>query len=239
QETSADETAAVLIELVQGEGGYVVPPQGFVRSVRDFCNKHGILMIADEIQSGAGRTGEWWAVNHSDLVPDILVFAKGIGSGMPISGVASRSELTASQPPGSMAGTYMANAVSCAAAVATIQAMRDENVLTNATLRGRQLMNGIVRISGGATGGGTTALGSCLPFKDLRGLGLMVGLEFDAPRESGVAGAVTQAYLRRGMILLVCSSYETVRFIPPLNVSEAEKDEGLGIFEDAVNEVLS
>lgn len=133
-----------------------------------------------------------------------------------------------------MGGTYCANAVACASAIATIQVMRDEGVLGNATVRGKQLMDGIVRMSGGAGG----ELGTRFPFKDLRGLGLMVGLEFEAPQGSGVAGAVTQACLKRGMILLMCSTYETVRFIPPLNVSEAEMEEGLGIFEDAVTEVL-
>eukprot|EP00904_Undaria_pinnatifida_P010490 jgi/Undpi1/6571/HiC_scaffold_20.g09050.m1 len=97
KETSPDETAAVLIEPVLGEGGYVVPPPGFMAGVRAFCDRHNILLIADEVQSGAGRTGEWWAVNHDDVIPDLLVFAKGIGSGMPISGVATRSELTARQ----------------------------------------------------------------------------------------------------------------------------------------------
>lgn len=187
----------------------------------------------------------------------------------------------------------MAYAVCCASAVATIQAMREEDVLANATLRGRQLMDGIVRISDGGGTGGANALGARFPFKvdttnvfvrgssrcstfapsvcslrsphqtrtrmnavsspslfalyvrrcpptfkDLRGLGLMVGLEFEVPQGSGAAMAVTQACLKRGMILLVCSSYETVRFIPPLNVSEAEMEEGLGIFEGAVKEVF-
>lgn len=133
-----------------------------------------------------------------------------------------------------MGGTYVANPVSCASAIATLQVMHGENLLENARIRGRQLMEGLVRISGGT---GAT-LGSRFPFKDLRGLGLMVGLEFEAPQESGVAVAITQACLRRGLILLTCSTYETVRFIPPLNVSEGEMEEGLGIFEDAVVEVL-
>lgn len=128
----------------------------------------------------------------------------------------------------------MANAMACASAIATIQVMRDENILENATVRGKQLMDGIVRMSGGS---GRT-LGTRFPFKDLRGIGLMVGLEFEAPQESGVSAAVVQACLKRGMILLPCSSYETVRFIPPLNVSEAEMEEGLEIFESAVAEVL-
>lgn len=133
-----------------------------------------------------------------------------------------------------MGGTYVANAVACASAIATIQVLRDEKMLANATLRGRQLMDGIVRMSGG-TG---SDLGSRFPFKDLRGLGLMVGLEFESPQGSGVASAVAKACLERGMILLTCSTYETVRFIPPLNVSEAEMEEALRIFEEAVAEVF-
>ncbi|CAM9388650.1 unnamed protein product [Choristocarpus tenellus] len=235
QETHADETAAVLVEPIQGEGGYVVPPPGFISGLRDFCDRHGILLIADEIQSGAGRTGEWWAVNHSGVVPDMLVFAKGIGSGMPISGVAARSDLTVNQAPGSMGGTYAGNAVSCASAIATIQAMHDENVLENTRVRGRQLMEGIVKISGGANG----ELGTRFPIKDLRGLGLMIGLEFDVPQGSGIAGALSSACLRKGLVILTCSPYETIRFIPPLNVTEKEMEEGLGIFEEAMEEVFA
>lgn len=115
--------------------------------------------------------------------------------------------------------------------------MRDENLLENATIRGRQLMDGIVRMSGGVKGSGVAGKGR-FPFKDLRGLGLMVGLEFDVPQDSGVAGAVAKACLKRDMIVLTCSTYETVRFIPPLNVSEAEMEEGLKIFEDACTEVF-
>lgn len=133
-----------------------------------------------------------------------------------------------------MGGTYVANAVACASAIATIQVLRDENLLANATLRGQQLMEGIVRMSGGQR----STLGTRFPFKDLRGLGLMVALEFEAPQGSGVASAVTKACLERGMIMLTCSTYETVRFIPPLNISEEEMEEGLRIFEEAVAEVF-
>ncbi|CAM9371598.1 unnamed protein product [Discosporangium mesarthrocarpum] len=234
QESHPDETAAVLVEPVQGEGGYVVPPPGFMEGLRDFCDRHDILLIADEIQSGVGRTGEWWAVDHWGVVPDLLVFAKGVGSGMPISGVAARSPLVARQAPGSMGGTYAGNAVSCASAIATLEVMHDEDVLQNARARGVQLMEGITRIYGGAGG----KVGARFPIKDLRGLGLMVGLEFDVPSGSGVAAALCGACLRRGMILLTCSPHETVRFIPPLTISEGEMEEGLQILEGALEEVF-
>lgn len=164
---------------------------------------------------------------------DTIFFASSFAAPSPPFPSRLRSPATY-QLPGSMGGTYVANAVACASAIATVQVLRDENLLENATVRGRQLKNGIVQLSGG-TG---CVLGNRFPFKDLRGLGLMVGLELEAPQGSGVAAAVTQACLKRGMILLTCSSYETVRFIPPLNVSETEMAEGLQIFEDAVTEVF-
>ncbi|CAM9943006.1 unnamed protein product [Sphacelaria rigidula] len=153
---------------------------------------------------------------------------------MPISGVATRSELVANQPPGSMGGTYVASAVSCASAIATLRVMKDEGVLANTRVRGKQLMEGLIKMSGGEGG----KPGRRFPVKDVRGLGLMVGLEFDVPQGSGVANAVSQACLKRGMILLTCSTYETVRFIPPLNVSEKEMEDGLRILEEAVVEVF-
>lgn len=144
------------------------------------------------------------------------------------------------QPAASMGGTYVANAVSCASAIATLRVMKEEGLLLNAQRRGKQLMDGLVKMSWGGAGGekgNDRELGRRFPFKDLRGQGLMVGLEFEAPQGSGVATAVTKACLRRGMILLTCSTYETVRFIPPLNVSETEMQEGLQIFKEAVAEV--
>ena len=132
-------TAAIVIEPVLGEGGYVPATPEFMTGLREICDEHGILLVFDEVQSGAGRTGEWFAAHHYGVTPDVLVFAKGIASGYPLSGFASRDELTARQPAGSMGGTYTGNAVACAAALATIDTIESEGLLANVAARGEQL----------------------------------------------------------------------------------------------------
>jgi len=138
-QTAPGETAAVLVEPVLGEGGYVVPPDTFLQALRQVCNKHEMLLILDEIQSGFGRTGKWFAYQHFGVEPDILTVAKGLASGMPLSGVFSSLELMEAWIPGSHGGTYGGNVVAAAAAVATIQAIRDEKMLENCQQRGKQL----------------------------------------------------------------------------------------------------
>lgn len=139
----SSDTAAIIIEPILGEGGYIVPPKGFLKRLRKLCDDHGILLIADEVQSGMGRTGKFWAIEHEDVTPDILVFAKGIASGMVLSGIGTKPHMMLKSPPGSMGGTYGANAVSAAAAVATIDAMIQDGMLENATERGEQLVQGL------------------------------------------------------------------------------------------------
>jgi len=143
ESSPASDTAAIIIEPVLGEGGYVLPPKGFMKKLRKLCDDHGILLIADEVQSGMGRTGKFWAVEHEDITPDILVFAKGIASGMVLSGIGTKPHMMLKSPAGSMGGTYGANAVSAAAAVATIDAIIEEDMLENAAARGEQLMEGL------------------------------------------------------------------------------------------------
>ncbi len=148
-QTSPKETAAILIESVLGEGGYVSPPVAFMKALREICDKHGILLIFDEVQSGFGRTGKWFALEHFHVEPDIMTAAKGIASGMPLSGVFSRSDIMLKLDVGSIGGTYGGNAVSCAAGVATIRAMRDDHMLENSSERGLQLMTGLLQAPGG------------------------------------------------------------------------------------------
>ncbi len=145
-QTSPRETAAILIESVLGEGGYVAPPVSFMKALREICDKHGILLIFDEVQSGFGRTGKWFALEHFHVEPDIMTAAKGIASGMPLSGVFSRTDIMRKLDVGSIGGTYGGNAVSCAAGVATIQAMREDHMLENASERGLQLMTGLCKL---------------------------------------------------------------------------------------------
>ena len=221
------ETAAMLIEPVLGEGGYVPLPAGFLQGLRERCDQHGILLIADEIQSGFGRTGRWFAHQHYDVTPGIITVAKGIASGLPLSGVFSRLELMAKWIPGSHGGTYGGNAVAAAAAVATVRAMRDEDMPGNAHKRGGQLMEGLRQLQA-----------KYPVIGDVRGMGLMVGVEFRTPTgkpDKDSAKAVVHACLERRMLLLTCGTWDNViRWIPPLIVSADEIEQGLGIFEEAL-----
>jgi 4-aminobutyrate aminotransferase-like enzyme len=232
-QTAPQETAAILIEPVLGEGGYVVPPASFLKRLRDICDQHGILLIVDEIQSGFGRTGRWFAFEHFDVVPDIMTVAKGLASGMPLSGVFSRIELMEKWIPGSHGGTYGGNAVASAAAVATIQVMREENLIANSHQRGEQLMAGLRHLQ------------KEFPvIGDVRGLGLMVGAEFrstkDRQPDKATAKAVVHACQERRLLMLTCGPWDnTIRWIPPLVVKEEQINQALAIFKDALTEVLA
>lgn len=226
-QTAPSETAAILIEPVLGEGGYVVPPVGFLNRLREICDQNGILLIIDEIQSGFGRTGKWFAQEHFNVIPDIMTVAKGIASGLPLSGVFSRLELMKKWQTGTHGGTYGGNAVACAAGVASIKAMRDEKMLENARTRGDQLINHLRRVQ--------------LDFPvlgDVRGLGLMVGVEFrslDRKPDKVTTKAVVKACFDRKLLLLTCGTYDNViRWIPPLIVTEEDVDSAVEIFVDAL-----
>jgi 4-aminobutyrate aminotransferase len=229
-QTAPHETAAVLIEPVLGEGGYVVPPEAFLHGLRAICDEHGILLIADEIQSGMGRTGRWMAFEHFDIVPDIVTLAKGLASGLPISAVVARKALMDRWPPGSHGGTFGGNVVACAAGVATIAAIRDEHLLENAVARGEQLMTGLRHLQEEQPRIG-----------DVRGLGLMVGAEFtgkDGAPDKAAAKQVVHDSLDAGLMLLTCGPWDnTVRIIPPLTVRDEEIRDGLEIFASAVRKL--
>ncbi len=231
-QTAPQETAAILVEPVLGEGGYVVPPPGFLRGLRRLCDEHGILLIADEVQSGFGRTGRWFAVEHFGVVPDIMTMAKGIASGLPLSGIAARRELMERWTPGSHGGTYGGNAVACAAAVATIRVIREEGLLEQARRMGALLMDRL------------RALQQEFPIiGDVRGLGLMVATELtaaDGSPATATAKAAVKGSLKRGLLLLTCGPWDnTVRWIPPLVVTEAQIEEALGIFREALAEAIA
>ncbi len=228
-QTAPAETAAVIIEPVLGEGGYVVPPAAFLQELRELCDHYGILFIADEVQSGFGRTGRWFAVEHFGVLPDILTMAKGIASGLPLSGLAASPELMAKWTPGSHGGTFGGNAVACAAGVATLQAMREERLVENAERMGRLLMAGL------------RGLQEEYPeIGDVRGLGLMIATEFTTSgREPWTerAKATARAAFGEGLLLLTCGSYDNIlRWIPPLVVDEAQVKEALGMFERALRQ---
>ncbi|HEY44606.1 MAG TPA: aminotransferase class III-fold pyridoxal phosphate-dependent enzyme [Anaerolineae bacterium] len=229
-QTAPQETAAILIEPVLGEGGYVVPPVDFLQGIRQICDEHGILLIADEIQSGFGRTGRWFAFEHFGITPDILTLAKGLASGLPLSGVIARMDLMEKWTPGSHGGTYGGNAVACAAAAATIRVIRDQGLLENAQARGIQFTTGLAHLQ------------ETYPvIGDLRGLGLMIGAEFtgsDGRPDKDTAKAVVHACLERRLLLLTCGPWDnTIRFIPPLVVTSEEIDQALEIFSESLAEV--
>ncbi len=222
-----DDVAAVLVEPVLGEGGYVVPPAGFLRDLRALCDEFGLLLIADEVQTGFGRTGTMFAVEQFGITPDIMVMAKGLASGFPLSAIAARPELMERWSAGTHGGTYGGNAVACAAACATIDVMRDEDLPGNARTQGQKLLDGL------------RTLQSQHPFiGDVRGLGLMVAAEMvtpDGAPDTARAKAVLKACEERGLILLSCGPWDqVVRFIPPLVVTAAQIEDALGIFGDAL-----
>jgi 4-aminobutyrate aminotransferase len=224
---SPDDVAAMLVEPVLGEGGYVVPPASFLQGLRKICDEHGILLIVDEVQSGFGRTGSFFAFEQFGIMPDIVTIAKGLASGLPLSGVIARHEIMERWRPGSHGGTYGGNAVACAAAVATIGAIREEGMVDNARLRGTTLIEGLdaIKRTNRAVG-------------DVRGLGLMVGVELVDAAGAPNAALAKQALVRcreRGLLLLTCGPYDNVvRFIPPLIVTDAQIREALAIFEAAI-----
>lgn len=230
-QTAPEETAAILVEPVLGEGGYVVPPIEFMQGLRQVCNQHEILLIVDEIQSGFGRTGKWFAHQHFGVEPDIMTVAKGLASGMPLSGVFSSLDLMESWIPGSHGGTYGGNVVAAAAAVATIQAIREEKMLENCQEKGKQLMEGLRELQRNFP-----IIG------DLRGLGLMIGTEFRSPDhqpDKVTAKAVIHACQERHLLLLTCGPWDnTIRWIPPLIVTKDQINQGLEIFAESLKEVV-
>ena len=231
QSTHPSETAAILIEGVLGEGGYVIPPKSFMQGLRNLCDEHDIMLIIDEVQSGYGRTGRWFAFENYDIVPDIIAVAKGIASGMPLAAVISRQDIMGKMPKGSFGGTYGGNAVACASAVATIKVMKEEGLLQNALVRGEQLMDGLRDVQKRYP-----LLG------DIRGLGLMVGSEFSTPDRKPVTDTVKAIQLacrERGLLLHTAGTFDTAfRWIPPLIVTAEQIDRSLEIFNESVKKVL-
>src|ERR1700690_575435 len=231
-QTAPKETAAMLIESVLGGGGYIVPPTSFMKGLREIADKNGILLILDEVQSGFGRTGKWFAFEHFGVVPDIMTVAKGIASGLPLSGVFSRLDLMKKWDVGSHGGTYGGNAVACAAGVATVRAMKEEKMLENTNERGLQLMTGLRKLQEEYSQIG-----------DVRGKGLMIGIEFmvnDRPEKAKpMVKEIVHAAEDRNLLLLTCGTYDNViRWIPPLNVTSEQINDGLKIFEGALKKSI-
>ncbi len=229
-ECPPEDVAAFLVEPIQGEGGYVVPPDSFFPKLRALCDKYGILLIADEVQSGMGRTGKWWALEHWGVEPDIVCTAKGIASGMPLGAMIARKSIM-NWPPGAHGNTYGGNPLSCAAAIETIRLIEEE-YMDNSAHVGQYTLDALEEIAARHPSMG-----------DVRGKGLMIGVEFvkdKATKERGIdiRNAMVHSAFEHGLLLLGCGR-NTVRITPPLNVTEAEINEGLEIFEAAVTEAES
>jgi 4-aminobutyrate aminotransferase len=231
-QTAPKETAAILIESVLGEGGYIVPPVSFMRGLREIADKNRIMLILDEVQSGFGRTGKWFAFEHYGILPDIMTVAKGIASGLPLSGVFTRTDIMKKLDVGSIGGTYGGNAVACTAGVATIRAMKEEKMIENAAERGVQLMTGLRKLQE-----------EYPQIGDVRGKGLMIGTEFmvgDRPdRAKPMVKDIVRVAEDRNLLLLTCGTYDNVvRWIPPLNVTSEQINDGLKIFEGALKKTI-
>ena len=228
-QTAPAETAAIVIEPVLGEGGYIPAPKPFLQGLRKVCDEHGILLVLDEVQTGFGRTGKYFAHEHAAIHADVMVLAKGLASGFPLSCVASTRRLMQAWEVGTHGGTYGGNPMGCAAALATIRVLQEEGLVDNAARRGKQLMEGL------------KSLQARFPvIGDVRGMGLMVGCEFTHP-DTGqpdpqtMKKVVQAAFQREKLLLLTCGAYaNTIRWIPPLVISQQLVDDALARFERAL-----
>jgi 4-aminobutyrate aminotransferase len=220
-----DEVAGILLEPIQGEGGYIVPPPGFFPALRKLCDQYGILLIADEVQSGMGRTGKWWAIEHFNVEPDIVTSAKGIASGMPLGACIARQSVM-TWPRGAHGNTYGGNPIACAAGLATIELI-EKQYLKNAAEMGEYTIDALNEIQARHPRIG-----------EVRGIGLMIGIEFIKDQASKkpdehLRDRVIDLAFERGLLLLGCGK-SVLRIAPPLSISKQEVDEGLEIFEEAL-----
>jgi 4-aminobutyrate aminotransferase len=227
----AQEVAAILVEPIQGEGGYLVPPDGFLEGLRELCNRHGILLIFDEVQSGIGRTGKMFAAEHWGVAPDIMTLAKGLGSGLPIGMVIAKRSIMQHWTRGAHGNTFGGNPICCAAALATVDLVA-KHYAANAAVVGEYFMRKL------------RAFADKYPVVgQVRGKGLMIGVELvtdrvsKAPAKKLCDDLITRAF-HNGLILLQCGQ-STVRFMPPLMIDEADVDEAMDLLEHSLNEVMA
>ena len=220
-----EEVAAIVIEPVQGEGGYIPAPPAFLQILRRVCDRHGILLVADEVQAGFGRTGTMWSFEHAGIVPDVVCMAKAIANGLPLSALASSKALQERWGKSAHGTTYGGNPVSCAAGLAVLEEIRERALVANAAARGAELSDGLREIMAGDARIG-----------DVRGPGLMIGLEFVKDRETrepdgATCETVIQGCADEGLLVLSCGvEHNVIRWIPPLDVTSEEIAEALGIF---------
>jgi 4-aminobutyrate aminotransferase / (S)-3-amino-2-methylpropionate transaminase / 5-aminovalerate transaminase len=233
-QVAAEQVAAIVIEPVQGEGGFVVAPREFLRGVRRICDENGIVLVVDEVQTGYGRTGRMWAVEHYGVEPDLMAIAKSIAGGLPLSAVLGRAEIMDAPADSAIGGTYVGNPVAQAAALAVLDVFEEEGLVERAAAIGETMRERMVRWQDRFA-----AIG------DVRGLGAMLAIEFVADRETKqpapqLASAVAEAAAARGLLLLKSGIYSNcIRVLCPLVVSDAELDEALGVWEQALEASLA
>ena len=231
-----ERVAAIIIEPVLGEGGYTPVPFEMMTALRDICDQHGIMLIADEVQAGFGRTGTWFAIEHSGVVPDLITVAKSMAGGYPLAGVIGRADVMDAMEPGGLGGTYGGNPVACAAALAAIEAIESEGLLARSTAMGETLKARFAEIG---------ARSAPYRFWDIRGLGAMVAVEFvtdfdSANPDTDFTKRVIAHALSRGLLLLSCGMYgNAIRVMVPLTASDAIVEEGLEIFEASVQAAIA
>jgi 4-aminobutyrate aminotransferase/(S)-3-amino-2-methylpropionate transaminase len=231
-DVEATRVAAIVIEPVQGEGGFYVAPPEFLHYLRKLCDEHGIVLIADEVQTGAGRTGTWFAMSHSGVIPDLTTTAKSLAGGFPLSAVVGRADIMDSPAPGGLGGTYAGSPVACAAALAVMQAFDEERLLEKANVVGLQLTERL------------TQMQQRFPaIAEVRGLGAMVALELVEPNkrhtpDAALAKRIVTRAAEKGLILLSCGVYgNVIRILVPLTASAALIAEGLDILDDVMREL--
>jgi 4-aminobutyrate aminotransferase / (S)-3-amino-2-methylpropionate transaminase / 5-aminovalerate transaminase len=233
KQVGADNVAAVLLEPIQGEGGFIVPAPGFLPALAAWCADNGVLFVADEIQTGFCRTGSWFAVEHEQVVPDLVTTAKGIAGGLPLAAVTGRAEIMDTVHAGGLGGTYGGNPIACAAALATIDTMRAQD-LAGSARRIEQAVLPRLRKLAESTG----VIG------DVRGRGAMLAAEFVRPGtvepDPTLTARVAAACHRAGVVVLTCGTYgNVIRLLPPLVIADALLDEGLSVLEQAVAEAVA
>ncbi|HEY6792826.1 MAG TPA: aminotransferase class III-fold pyridoxal phosphate-dependent enzyme, partial [Trebonia sp.] len=218
---------AVILEPVQGEGGFIVPPEGFLPGLAEYCRENGIVFIADEVQSGFCRTGDWFACDHEGVVPDLVTTAKGIAGGLPLAAVTGRAEIMDAVHPGGLGGTYGGNPVACAAALGAIETMEAEDLPGKARRIGGIMLPRLRKLAG-----------SHPVIADVRGRGAMIAVELTKPGtlepDAAATAAVAKYCHQHGLVVLTCGTFSNVlRFLPPLVIGEDLLDEGLDIIDDA------
>ncbi|MDN3016343.1 aspartate aminotransferase family protein [Paenibacillus sp. BSR1-1] len=229
-QVTPEEVACVILEPVLGEGGYIVPPKGWLKRVREICDRHNILLIFDEVQTGFGRTGEWFAAQTFDVTPDIMAIAKGIASGLPLSATVASSDLMKQWPLGSHGTTFGGNPIACSVGLATLEVMKEENLLENTRNMGKYAVEQLEQIKERHP-----VIGS------IRAVGLMIGIEIVNPKTGDPDGKallkILDLALEKGVLFYLCGNHsEVIRMIPPLIVTKEQIDEGLKILDEALSE---